>query len=149
MTCVTVVQGQKDWTVTCTPTSICATKGSTVKLNCTYKLKKYTSFALPEEKIWYTKWNGQRPVDLTTDGDYTDRVTNSCHMNTCTLTIRNVRESDSSVYRFKLLRSSTVERYYYEPGVTLSVTGKISTYMLIISICSTSRKQYYLNCICG
>ncbi|XP_040003024.1 B-cell receptor CD22-like isoform X2 [Xiphias gladius] len=113
-----MVLGQNNWSVKYYRTQICALKGSTVEIQCTYTTRSHNYY----EKIWYTQLNVQKPVDLTTDGDYTNRVSNSCISKTCTLTLTNLKESDSAVYKFSLMRNAVFPRYSNERGVTLSVT---------------------------
>ncbi|XP_040003026.1 sialic acid-binding Ig-like lectin 16 isoform X4 [Xiphias gladius] len=115
---LSVVLGQNNWSVKYYRTQICALKGSTVEIQCTYTTRSHNYY----EKIWYTQLNVQKPVDLTTDGDYTNRVSNSCISKTCTLTLTNLKESDSAVYKFSLMRNAVFPRYSNERGVTLSVT---------------------------
>ncbi|KAI4794929.1 hypothetical protein KUCAC02_031723 [Chaenocephalus aceratus] len=87
------VQGLDGWGVTFSSTEICAVKGST---------------------------KDGEPVDVTTDAEYAGRVEDRCGNNICTLRIRNLRESDSAEYMFRITTNQDV--YAGEP-VTLSVTG--------------------------
>ncbi|KAI4799053.1 hypothetical protein KUCAC02_019277 [Chaenocephalus aceratus] len=88
-----VVQGQDDWGVTYSSTEICAVKGST---------------------------NDGEPVDLTTVSEYAGRVEHLCENNICTLRIKDLIESDSAEYRFRII--THYDKFFGEPGVTLSVT---------------------------
>ncbi|XP_078138660.1 B-cell receptor CD22-like [Centroberyx gerrardi] len=73
---VPVVQGQDDWGVTYTSTEICALKGSTVDIRCTYRypysLNRLTTTV--EKTLWFTKLEGDKYVDLRTDSEYEGRV---------------------------------------------------------------------------
>ena len=125
--CVTVVQGQNGWGVTYTSTQICAFKRSTVKINCTYRYPsriKGTSTVV-KETFWFTKESNGVYVDLTTDSGYSGRVQYHHDKNDCTLTITDLRESDSAQYRFRFITNDQGGKYTGSPGVTLTVTGNI------------------------
>ncbi|XP_071059961.1 myelin-associated glycoprotein-like isoform X2 [Pseudochaenichthys georgianus] len=117
-----VVQGLDVWGVTCSSTEICAVKGSTVEIRCsfTYPSTWRGSVNTVKKTFWFTKQEDGEPVDLTTDAEYAGRVEDRCENNICTLRIRNLRESDSAEYMFRITTSQDV--YAGEP-VTLSVTG--------------------------
>ncbi|XP_034092965.1 B-cell receptor CD22-like [Gymnodraco acuticeps] len=119
---VQVVQGQDVWGVTYSSTEICAVKGSTVEIRCSYTYPSTWKGGVNRVKktFWFTKWKGDEPVDLTTDSAYAGRLEDRCENNICTLRIRNLRESDSAVYRF---RFTTNQDVYASDPVTLSVTG--------------------------
>ncbi|KAI9532634.1 hypothetical protein NQZ68_030576 [Dissostichus eleginoides] len=107
---VSAVQGQDGWGVTYSSTEkICAVKGSTVEINCTY--------------TYPSPWKGSgKPVDLKTVSEYAGRVEDRCESNTCTLRIRNLTESDSAEYKFRFKTNHPDGKYSGSPGVTLSVT---------------------------
>uniref|UniRef100_A0A3Q3C6C4 Ig-like domain-containing protein n=1 Tax=Haplochromis burtoni TaxID=8153 RepID=A0A3Q3C6C4_HAPBU len=70
--------------------------------------------------VWFTKGNDNNPDDLKTDPAYAGRVSYSSDWKSYTLTIRDLRESDSAVYKF---RFETDWKYFTGlPGVTLTVT---------------------------
>ncbi|XP_033985826.1 B-cell receptor CD22-like [Trematomus bernacchii] len=119
---VQAVQGQDDWGVTYSSTEICAVKGSTVEIRCsyTYPSRWKGSDNTVQKTFWFTQKKGGEPVDLTTESEYAGRVEDLCENNICTLRIRNLRESDSAEYRFRIITNQDV--YASEP-VTLSVTG--------------------------
>ncbi|XP_034092953.1 titin-like isoform X2 [Gymnodraco acuticeps] len=117
-----VVQCMDDWGVTFSSTAICAVKGSTVEIRCsfTYPSRWKDVVNTVGKTFWFTKWKGGEPVDLTTDSEYAGRLEDLCENNICTLRIRNLRESDSAEYKFRIETNQDV--YASEP-VTLSVTG--------------------------
>lgn len=121
---VTVVQGQNGWGVNYTSTEICATKGATVNIHCTYRCPSNSQV---KQEFWFTKMNGDEPEALKTWG----RVQNRCSKNSCTLTIKNVIQSDSGLYKFRFTTNLSWGKYTGEPGVTLSVTGKMLIHTLI------------------
>ncbi|XP_027139027.1 B-cell receptor CD22 isoform X3 [Larimichthys crocea] len=125
---VQVIQGQNSWGVTYTSTEICASKGSTVEMSCTYR---YPSWLTVQKTFWFTKLKGTGPVDLTTDSEYSGRVQNICDNNKCTLRITDLRESDSAEYKFRIITNHPSGKHTGLPGVTLSVTDlqvRISSY---------------------
>uniref|UniRef100_A0A3P8SUF5 Ig-like domain-containing protein n=1 Tax=Amphiprion percula TaxID=161767 RepID=A0A3P8SUF5_AMPPE len=115
-----LVQGQDDWGVTFTSTEICAVKGATVEMSCDYKHPTYMygNNLTVQETFWFIK----DLVDLTTVKAYTDRVQYSCDGKRCTLRIRDLRKSDSAVYKFRFITNPPEGRYSSPTGVTLSVT---------------------------
>ncbi|XP_062282334.1 B-cell receptor CD22-like [Scomber scombrus] len=122
--CVTVVQGQNDWGVTYTSTKICALKGSTVDINCTYRYPSRINNVdtAVDKTLWFTKGSNNEAVDLRTDSDYAGRVQYHCDKNDCTLRITDLRERDSAEYKFRFTTNQPGGRYTGSPGVTLTVT---------------------------
>ncbi|XP_073331356.1 B-cell receptor CD22-like [Pagrus major] len=116
--------GQDDWGVTYSSTEICALKGSTVEIRCTYTYPSRIDGGDTEvkETFWFTKLSGNQPVDLSTDSDYQGRVEYSCYEKSCTLRITDLRESDSAEYKFSFITNQPGGRYTGSPGVTLRVT---------------------------
>ncbi|XP_042168480.1 basigin-like [Oncorhynchus tshawytscha] len=137
---VTVVLSEKGWSVTYTPQSICTLKGSTVELTCsyTYPSGKVTT------TLWFTKvYDVENYVSLLDDPDYKGRVMyRSDKTNGHTLTITDLRESDSATYMFRFITDQTRGKYFGSPGVTLSVTDlqvKVTTTLLSTTLtCSTT-----------
>ncbi|CAK6983608.1 uncharacterized protein LOC121912925 isoform X2, partial [Scomber scombrus] len=121
--CVTVVQGQDDWGVTYISTQICALKGSIVNIHCTYRYPSRikSTYTTVKESFWFTKLSNNEPVDLRTDSEYADRVQYHCDKNDCTLTITDLRESDSAQYHFTF-KTQSFEWRSSLPGTTLTVT---------------------------
>uniref|UniRef100_A0A4W6EEW3 B-cell receptor CD22 n=1 Tax=Lates calcarifer TaxID=8187 RepID=A0A4W6EEW3_LATCA len=112
------------WGVTYTSAQICAFKGSTVDIHCTYTYPPRINGldTTIERTFWFTKGSNKEPVDLRTDSDYTGRVQYHCAENSCTLTITDLRESDSAVYKFRFIANQDGGRFTGSPGVTVSVT---------------------------
>uniref|UniRef100_A0A7N8X000 B-cell receptor CD22 first Ig-like domain-containing protein n=1 Tax=Mastacembelus armatus TaxID=205130 RepID=A0A7N8X000_9TELE len=77
-----------------------------------------------QKEFWFTKWTNTEPVDLKTQSEYSGRVQYQCDDKTCTLTIRDLRETDSAQYKFRFITNQQSGRYTGSPGVTLTVTGK-------------------------
>ena len=136
---ITVIQGQDDWGVTYSSTEICAFKGSTVDINCTYRYP--STVQRVENRFWFTKVSNGVFTDLRTDPEYSGRVQHICGNNNCRLRITDLRESDSAEYKFRFITDQEGGRYTGEPGVTLTVTCKSFIHILILSKCSISEEQ--------
>ncbi|XP_034056139.1 B-cell receptor CD22-like [Gymnodraco acuticeps] len=144
---VSVVQGQDGWGMTYSSTEICAVKGSTVEIRCsyTYPSRLNNRVNTLEKTLWLTKQKGGKRVDLNTDSEYAGRVEDLCGNNICTLRIRNLRESDSAEYRFMF---KTNQATYWANPVTLSVTdlqvsrSGSSTLLQCLSSCSPGQTSY-------
>eukprot|EP00063_Salmo_salar_P063270 XP_014038105.1 PREDICTED: basigin-like [Salmo salar] len=116
---VTVVLGQIGGSVTYTTQSICTLNWSTVELTCSYTYPSGTVTTT----FWFTKNDAAGPVSLSDDPDYKGRVTyRSDKTNGHTLTITDLRERDSAMYKFRFITDQTGGKYIGSPGVTLSVT---------------------------
>ncbi|XP_059932434.1 B-cell receptor CD22-like isoform X1 [Gadus macrocephalus] len=129
---VPALQGNDDWAVTYPSSNISALRGSTVEIHCNYEYPYYTV----EKEFWFTNIDNE-PVDLKDDTDYTGRVEYHCGdpscnwfysscTGTCTLIIKDLRQSDSAEYKFKITTDNG-EAYSGDPGVKLSVTDAPET----------------------
>ncbi|XP_062389875.1 sialoadhesin-like [Sardina pilchardus] len=110
------------WSVTYTPQSICALKGSSVELHSYYT---YPCDHTVKEAFWCTtRVDGdENPQDLTLDEHYKDRVIYTVNnKNNHTLSIRNLTTRDSNNYRFRFITDKERGRYSDE-NVELIVTG--------------------------
>ncbi|XP_042172482.1 sialic acid-binding Ig-like lectin 12 [Oncorhynchus tshawytscha] len=106
--------------VTYTHQSICALKGSTVDISCFYT---HPSWHNVTEVSWFNKWESGVTKDLSLNPEYADRV--EYHRQTekdSTLRITDLRESDSTEYKFRFTSGKARWGYSF-PGTTLSVTG--------------------------
>ena len=131
--CVTVVQCENGWDVSYTSTEICALRGSTVDITCTYTYPSTLNHldTTVQEAFWFIKESNGIHVDLSTDPEYSGRVENLCGNNKCTLRISNLRESDSAVYKFRFTTNQPTGSLTGSAGVTLSVTGNIYIWTFI------------------
>ncbi|XP_049325586.1 sialoadhesin-like [Astyanax mexicanus] len=120
------VGAQYGWGVTYRPESICALKGSTVIMGCTYS---YPEGHIVKTAFWTKSLppaKGIEPPDLLNDTEYRDRVQylRDKH-NDCRLSLRDVRENDQSKYYFRFITDKEGGKYTGTDGVNLSVTGKL------------------------
>lgn len=104
---------------------ICAVRGSTVDIRCIYRVPSTVKrrYVTAKKILWFTEVQDKGAVDLTTDPEYAGRVKYFCDKTTCTLRITDLRESDSSEYKFTF-KNKQDRRFNSSPGVTLSVTGR-------------------------
>ncbi|XP_061882380.1 B-cell receptor CD22-like isoform X1 [Entelurus aequoreus] len=88
-----------EWGGTYTEEEICAIKGSTVKLQCSFKFPPTEGGReiKVKETFWFTKDPNE---DLRLDPQYFGGVQSECHGNICSLTIADVRRSDEYTFRF-------------------------------------------------
>ncbi|XP_034150157.1 uncharacterized protein LOC105008438 isoform X2 [Esox lucius] len=116
---VVCVVGQSCMNVSYTHQSVCALKGSTVNISCTFRhLKNHNA----TEETWFNKWDSGVIKDLIQDPEYAGRV--DYHRTTdkdSTLTVTDLRESDSAEYKFRFTSNKVTWGYSF-PGTTLTVT---------------------------
>ncbi|XP_064815168.1 B-cell receptor CD22-like isoform X2 [Oncorhynchus masou masou] len=111
---------QKCWSVTYTHQSICALKGSTVDISCSYT---YPSYHEIKQAFWFTKWSGMDPVDLSSVPGYEGHIEYLGDKESdCTLRITHLRLSDSAGFRFRFITSGG--KYSGSP-VSLTVTDVV------------------------
>ncbi|XP_030204698.1 sialic acid-binding Ig-like lectin 14 [Gadus morhua] len=132
---IPALQGKTDWKVTYTSSHICASKGSTVDINCNYEYpankSKSQSSPINLESLWFTKIDRNYPVNIEKETDYKGRVEYSCGEDrcirsgcsgVCTLRIKDLKPSDSAEYKLWILTAQTDWGYTGSPGVNLTVT---------------------------
>ncbi|XP_039656772.1 uncharacterized protein LOC120559244 [Perca fluviatilis] len=129
-----LIQGQDGLGVTYPSTQICAVKGSTVEIPCSYTYPSAVGGVdtTVERTFWFTKKNNHKPVDLTTDSEYSGRVQYHSENKDCTLRISDLRERDSAVYYFRFTTNHG-GNYVGYPGITLSVTVTYSGLQVQVS----------------
>ncbi|XP_062385424.1 sialoadhesin-like [Sardina pilchardus] len=90
------------WSVTYTPTSICALKGSSVELHSYYTYPRDQTIM---KTLWFITWpHNREPDDLIDDDNYQGRVTyTGDNKNSHTLSISNLTINDSNKYRFRFI----------------------------------------------
>ncbi|XP_029706670.1 uncharacterized protein isoform X2 [Takifugu rubripes] len=140
-----VLQAQytSSWRVKYTNGHIFAVKGSTVNISCTYI---YPLNHKVTDKFWFLKKRIPNFENLKSVPEYSGRVENICDdkINRCTLIIRNLTESDSTVYMFIFITDRHYWKYYGKPGVTLRVSDLQvirSTQNLSCDSCSLTPQQ--------
>ncbi|XP_062399422.1 B-cell receptor CD22-like isoform X2 [Sardina pilchardus] len=108
------------WGVTYSSTSFCVLKGSTVDIPCTYG---FPTDHTVNTTLWYREDKKRKVlIDLRLEEDYKGRVEHlSTEEHNCTLRIRDVRETDSGLYRFRYLTNKPGGAFSGVP-VTISVT---------------------------
>ncbi|XP_045061194.1 B-cell receptor CD22-like [Coregonus clupeaformis] len=119
------VQGQDCNRVNYTKRRICALKGSTVDISCTYG----SGYDTVTSSLWFSpkqsaRWSGKLiPEDITTDPGYAGRVEygGEKERGRSTLRITDLREEDSAEYKFIFNTQSSRWGYSF-PGTTLTVT---------------------------
>nr|XP_024000267.1 uncharacterized protein LOC112078193 [Salvelinus alpinus] len=112
---------QKCWSVTYTHQSICALKGSTVNISCSYT---YPSYHEIKKAFWFTNWSGMDAEDLSSVPGYEGHIEYlGDNESDCTLRITDLRLSDSAGFRFRFITSG--EKAAGSP-VSLTVTGNLS-----------------------
>uniref|UniRef100_A0A671TFY0 Ig-like domain-containing protein n=1 Tax=Sparus aurata TaxID=8175 RepID=A0A671TFY0_SPAAU len=118
------VDGQTCNRVIYTDRSICAFKGSSVDISCTY-----SSFETIRSKVWFSperphQWQSpSQPEDLSEDSQFAGRVqVLESETGRSTLRITDLTESDSAQYHFKFTTRSFEWRSSL-PGTTLTVTA--------------------------
>lgn len=103
------------------PHDICAVRGSTVSINCAYKHPAIYTYL---KSFWF----------IVTQEDPDGRRTNydtqlplfkkPCRSSICTLTIPNVTERNSAVYRFRFITDTYYGAFTGLPGVNLTVSSE-------------------------
>ncbi|XP_072526990.1 uncharacterized protein [Salminus brasiliensis] len=131
------VLGKQCWGVTYIAERVCALKGSSVNLSCSYK---YPGGLTVTKSVWFIKeQSGAEPVDVREDEEYQGRVQNrQSSQNHCSMRITDLRERDAQTYRFRFYTDGG--KYTGQPGVTLSVTD------LKITVSDTESRGKKLTC---
>ncbi|XP_030634728.1 B-cell receptor CD22-like [Chanos chanos] len=112
------IYGQ-NWDVTYNPDSICAVKGSSVTISCSYT---YPSGHRVETVYWTKNKNGNRP-DLSEEPAYRGRFQYlGDKQSDCSMKLTDVRERDAVMYLFRFETDKTGGKWTGLPGVQLSVT---------------------------
>nr|XP_055033326.1 B-cell receptor CD22-like [Misgurnus anguillicaudatus] len=110
------------WGVNYSSPYICALKGSTVIINCTYEYPTENQIT----KVFWTKTDKTHnvdPPDLFNDSEYSQRIQylgNKQH--DCTIRLTDVRQTDSHKYYFRFITDKPDGKWTGVPGVTLDIT---------------------------
>lgn len=98
-----------------------------LRCNYSYPAKIGNTVIEIESLTWFAKGEITAPVNLIVDQDYTGRVE---YKNGCTVAIRDVRETDSAIYKMRFRTNHQDGRYTGLPGVNLSVSDNIFNFNL-------------------
>ena len=105
--------------MTYTPQSICAMRGSSVTMGCSYS---YPDSATVTKTFWHEQGTWE---DLSKKTKYKDRVRFLGNKeNDCSMRMEGLRESDSGEYLFRFITDLHGGKMSGSPGVTLSVSSK-------------------------
>ncbi|KAI5627650.1 Schwann cell myelin protein-like [Silurus asotus] len=113
------VMSKACWGVTYTPDHVCALKGTSVDLSCSYT---HPAAHTVRTSVWFIKQKADgEPVDVREDEEYQGRVQDTQNsQNNCSLRITNLRETDAQTYRFRFYTDQ--DKYTGRRGVSLFVT---------------------------
>ncbi|KAG7220292.1 hypothetical protein INR49_018284 [Caranx melampygus] len=104
--------------VTYTDRRVCALRGSSVEISCSYNSNNYDV----ESKLWFRRGHSQHLVDISGDPQYSGRVEFlEPETRRSTLRITDLTESDSAEYLFKF-KARWFDWGSDLPGTTLTVT---------------------------
>ncbi len=110
--------------MTYSPSHICALKGSSVTMSCTYTYP--TEYKIM--KVFWTKTNAkvkdEEFPDLSEDPEYSQRLQYlGDKQQNCAVRLSHVTQKDGHKYYFRFTTDKDKEKWLGEPGVTLTVTG--------------------------
>ncbi|XP_046872355.1 B-cell receptor CD22-like [Hypomesus transpacificus] len=119
---VAVVLGQPGWGVTYTLQSVCALRGSSVSLSCSYTYPRGHTVTTTE---WCKKKSGQRyTYKIQDQAEYAGCVQYVGDKDRdCTLTITDLRETDSAFYYFRFKTAYFSQWRGGSQQISLSVTA--------------------------
>ncbi|KAI9529158.1 hypothetical protein NQZ68_013465 [Dissostichus eleginoides] len=125
--------------------SICAFKGSSVDISCTYSNEYVQSKFWFSPERYHQGQNPSQPEDLSEDSQYAGRVEIlETWRGRSTLRISDLRDSDSAQYRFKF-KTPSFEWGSDLPGTTLTVTD-LKVQVQGVNSYSWSKLQCYTSC---
>ncbi|XP_052401343.1 B-cell receptor CD22 isoform X1 [Carassius gibelio] len=108
------------WSVSYSHSDICALKGSTVTIYCTYT---YPTGHQIQEMFWTTgpKMHSEKTPDLSEDPEYSQRLQYlGDKQNNCTIRLSHVTQKDEHMYYFRFI--TDIDKWTGYPGVNLTVT---------------------------
>ncbi|XP_041958692.1 B-cell receptor CD22-like isoform X2 [Alosa sapidissima] len=129
------------WGATYSSNSICALKGSSVVIPCTYK---YPRDHRIKTKYWFNKQkSNNHPEDLLLNKEYWNHVQNlGIEDNNCTLRLKDIGVGHSGEYAFRFTTEQG-EGYTGLPGVTIIVTA---LQVMVTSAAVTEGERVTLTC---
>ena len=118
----------EEWSVTYTPTDICALEGSSVNMSCSYT---YPTGLTVEEAFWINQ-DSVNPVDLSQIETYRHRVTVDCgdKSSGCSLQMTKLTKADAQYQYYCMITTNVdVQKWRGKPGISLHVTGKSNIFV--------------------
>ncbi|XP_016115751.1 B-cell receptor CD22-like [Sinocyclocheilus grahami] len=114
------VYGQYDWDVSYSSTHICALKGSTVTMSCTFR---YPTTGYQIIEAFWTKTQVKEFPDLSKDPEYSQRLQYlGDKQQNCSIRLSHVTQKDSHKYYFRFITDKPNVKWLGTPGVNLTVT---------------------------
>ena len=112
------ILGKECWDVTYSSETICALKGSSVDISCSYK---HPAGHTPTSQFWfYDQQSNTEPEDLSLDHTYERRVEYTRNNSDHTLRLRDLTDEDAREYCFRF-ETDKGQKFIRKPGVTLSI----------------------------
>ncbi|KAI4883237.1 hypothetical protein NFI96_031428, partial [Prochilodus magdalenae] len=144
-----------DWVCerVCSPQTVCALRDSVVNLMCSYSgTVKPTAKSSGSAKNRALTWrNEDDPEDLALDSDYAGRVSSNHTGFSSTLTITDLRETDSGDYHLMIItgggerrRGSAVNLTVSDLQVTMSRVTQTALRTTCSTSCSVTPENFYL-----
>uniref|UniRef100_A0A8C9RBY7 Immunoglobulin domain-containing protein n=1 Tax=Scleropages formosus TaxID=113540 RepID=A0A8C9RBY7_SCLFO len=131
----------RHWAIWYPKEPVCAVRGSTVVIPCTYfypegNQVKETMWCLNHENCIQTLYVCHSK-NVSVSSGYKDRA--EClgdKEKYCTLMIKNIRHTDTGVYKFRFITDK--DKWYGKEGVTVLITGKV----VMTSSCSLNQSEF-------
>lgn len=100
-----------------------------MEISCFYSFPLTERDVSVVDRLWFISQEDNQPVDLRTLSQFAGRVEYSCQSSTgrCSLRIRDLRLSDSAVYKFRFITNVEGGAFTGEGGVALTTTGNPDT----------------------
>ncbi|XP_077460917.1 basement membrane-specific heparan sulfate proteoglycan core protein-like [Stigmatopora argus] len=121
---VSHVWSESNWGGKFTQKTICGLTGTTVILNCSFWYPKTQDGQniIVEKTLWFLKRTNNNPEDLMMDNKYSGRLDFNCEVNSCTLSIKELKKDDANDYKFRFITNATKRACTLKSAVTLTVT---------------------------
>ena len=123
--CVSGSLGQ-NWSVTHTPSKICAFHHTSLALPCKFTYPKDQTVST---SAWhYRKSVGATPVAVSGVQDFGEHGVN------CSLTLNNLTQDSAGIYQFSFTTNTSAQTLTNQHGVTLEVTGEVFNYRMPVYV---------------
>uniref|UniRef100_A0A4W5JYI6 Ig-like domain-containing protein n=1 Tax=Hucho hucho TaxID=62062 RepID=A0A4W5JYI6_9TELE len=137
------VSGQKCWSVTYNHQRICALKGSTVNISCSYTYPRYHEI---KKAFWFTKWSGMDPEDLSSVPGYQGHIEYLGDKKNVVLemdpTSVSERENVTLTCRTKCTLDPITAYSWYKNGQPITNSNTYSPVYILFSVSSEDTGRY-------